>query len=92
LRIVLHFSVHTLFEIMGPGHLNVESVAHLQLILVFALILSSLSDLVLTECAVIALLDSFLFILDRSIKRFNSLLPLHVVTINVDHQVIESIL
>ena len=68
MRIVLHFSVHTLFVIMGPGHLNVESVAHLQLILVFALVLSSLSDLVLTECAVIALLDSFLFILDRSIK------------------------
>ena len=65
---MLHFSVHALFEIMGPGHLNVESVTHLQLILVFALVLSSLSDLVLTECAVITLLDSLLFVLDRSIK------------------------
>jgi hypothetical protein len=89
---MLHFSVHALLEIVRPGHLNVKSVAHLQLILVFTFILSGFSDLILTESAVVSLLDGLFLVFDRGVQRLYSFLSFHVISIDVDHQVVQSVL
>ncbi len=92
LSVMLHFSVHALLEIVRPGHLNVKSVAHLQLILIFTFILSSFSDLVLTESAVVSLLDGLFLVFDRGVQWLYSFLSFHVISIDVDHQVVQSVL
>lgn len=86
----IHLAFHLALEVLRPDLLTEELLLLFLFVLVTRIILGFLTDGVLVDLTLVALLNRVLFVLDRQVERGDALLALLLVALKVSHQVLKS--